>query len=243
MLKLWGHMTRSLNKWVKSQVNGDSNYFEKTTYHLPHLKIFIKLFMIEHWRLPYIKVSKSFENSYIFENPITSKPLTFSKNRLRELKIAQIQGRSQNFFFRKNDFFFKNFAYKKKLHICKKIKKKSCTYAKIKKKKSFFVKKFLRPGLYLSDFYPPEVGFSKKLTVWEFSGMDVKRRQTLMMLKSRSRKNTICKIKQKISWIHRKRWPEIKRLKVNHRLRSFPEVNAPSFRQHQHSIEHLEHPA
>ncbi|KAL4583952.1 hypothetical protein LXL04_008539 [Taraxacum kok-saghyz] len=33
--------------------------------------------------------SRSFENSYIPENPRTPKPLTFSKNRLRGLKIAQ----------------------------------------------------------------------------------------------------------------------------------------------------------
>ncbi|KAL4579027.1 hypothetical protein LXL04_015162 [Taraxacum kok-saghyz] len=35
--------------------------------------------------------SRSFENSYIPENPRTLKPLTSSKNRLRGLKIAQIQ--------------------------------------------------------------------------------------------------------------------------------------------------------
>ncbi|KAL4589278.1 hypothetical protein LXL04_002184 [Taraxacum kok-saghyz] len=56
--------------------------------------------------------SRSFENSYIPENPRTPKPLTFSKNRLREAKnrsnISPVAKKN----FRKNDFFFsKNFAY------------------------------------------------------------------------------------------------------------------------------------
>ncbi|KAL4559414.1 hypothetical protein LXL04_031552 [Taraxacum kok-saghyz] len=111
------------------------------------------------------------------------------------LKIAQTQGRSQ-FFFPKKRFFFQklcicakkkctcarffsfyntylnsfvNFFLKKsEKKSCTYAKKKSCTYAKIKKK-LFFRKLFLRPSLFLSDFKPPEVGFSKNLTVWEFS--------------------------------------------------------------------------
>ncbi|KAL4568146.1 hypothetical protein LXL04_023751 [Taraxacum kok-saghyz] len=51
--------------------------------------------------------SGSFENSYIPENPRTTKPLTFSKNRLQRLKLAQIQARSQKFFSRKTTFFQK----------------------------------------------------------------------------------------------------------------------------------------
>ncbi|KAL4587065.1 hypothetical protein LXL04_011715 [Taraxacum kok-saghyz] len=112
---------------------------------------------------------RSFENSYIPENPRTPKPLTFSKNRLRggggaknRSNISPVAKKNSE----KNDFFFqklcicakKKFAYvhsfflslynthlkgfvkknlkknaKKKLHICTKIKKKSCTYAKVKK--------------------------------------------------------------------------------------------------------------
>ncbi|KAL4568773.1 hypothetical protein LXL04_024388 [Taraxacum kok-saghyz] len=98
--------------------------------------------------------SRSFENSYIPENPRTPKPLTFSKNRLRGAKnrsnICPVAKKN----FRKNDFFFfqklcicanfffvhmslyntylkrfvkknlKKNAKKKKLHICTKNKKK-----------------------------------------------------------------------------------------------------------------------
>ncbi|KAL4578503.1 hypothetical protein LXL04_014626 [Taraxacum kok-saghyz] len=100
--------------------------------------------------------SRSFENSYIPENPRTPKPLTFSKNRLRGAKnrsnISPVAKKN----FRKNDFFFsENFAYVQKKNLCicaqslyntylkrfvkknlkkKRKKKKSCTYAqKIKK--------------------------------------------------------------------------------------------------------------
>ncbi|KAL4591209.1 hypothetical protein LXL04_004163 [Taraxacum kok-saghyz] len=59
--------------------------------------------------------SRSFENSYIPENPRTPKPLTFSKNRLRGAKnrsnISPVAKKN----FRKNDFFFS-----KNLHTCKK---------------------------------------------------------------------------------------------------------------------------
>ncbi|KAL4584661.1 hypothetical protein LXL04_009267 [Taraxacum kok-saghyz] len=56
----------------------------------------------------------SFENSYIPENPRTPKPLTFSKNRLREAKNRSNTSPVAKNKFRKNDFFFKNFAYMQK---------------------------------------------------------------------------------------------------------------------------------
>ncbi|KAL4576393.1 hypothetical protein LXL04_012486 [Taraxacum kok-saghyz] len=67
-----------------------------------------------------LKGFEGLKNSYIPENPRTSKPLTFLKNRLRGLKIAQIQARSQKTIPKKRLFFFKNFAYvqKKNLHMC-----------------------------------------------------------------------------------------------------------------------------
>ncbi|KAL4554485.1 hypothetical protein LXL04_039316 [Taraxacum kok-saghyz] len=103
--------------------------------------------------------SRSFENSYIPENPRTPKPLTFSKNRLRgaknRLNISPVAKKN----FRKNNFFFfKKFAYVQKknfVHISlyttylkgfvkknlkKKRKKKSCIYAKIKKKSCLYAK-------------------------------------------------------------------------------------------------------
>ncbi|KAL4575615.1 hypothetical protein LXL04_022464 [Taraxacum kok-saghyz] len=63
--------------------------------------------------------SRSFENSYIPENPRTPKPLTFSKNRLRGAKNrSNISPVAKNF-FRKNDFFFsKNFAYVQTFFLC-----------------------------------------------------------------------------------------------------------------------------
>ncbi|KAL4556929.1 hypothetical protein LXL04_035096 [Taraxacum kok-saghyz] len=63
--------------------------------------------------------SRSFENSYIPENPRTPKPLTFPKNRLRGAKnrsnISPVAKKN----FRKNDFFFsKNFAYVQIFFLC-----------------------------------------------------------------------------------------------------------------------------
>ncbi|KAL4573737.1 hypothetical protein LXL04_020554 [Taraxacum kok-saghyz] len=64
---------------------------------------------------------RSFENSYIPENPRTPKPLTFSKNRLWGAKnrsntspVAKKNSR------KKQLFFFKNFAYVQKqiVHMC-----------------------------------------------------------------------------------------------------------------------------
>ncbi|KAL4586478.1 hypothetical protein LXL04_011114 [Taraxacum kok-saghyz] len=72
-----------------------------------------------------VNESRSFENSYIPENPRTPKPLTFSKNRLRGAKnrsnISPVAKKN----FRKNDFFFsKNFAYVQTfffVHMCTRI--------------------------------------------------------------------------------------------------------------------------
>ncbi|KAL4562373.1 hypothetical protein LXL04_034575 [Taraxacum kok-saghyz] len=50
--------------------------------------------------------SRSFENSYIPENPRTLKPLTFSKNRLRGAKNRSILSPVAKKNFRKNKFFF-----------------------------------------------------------------------------------------------------------------------------------------
>ncbi|KAL4591767.1 hypothetical protein LXL04_004738 [Taraxacum kok-saghyz] len=55
--------------------------------------------------------SGSFENSYIPENPRTLKPLTFPKNRLRGAKNRSNTCPVAKKKFRKNDFFFNNFAY------------------------------------------------------------------------------------------------------------------------------------
>ncbi|KAL4592793.1 hypothetical protein LXL04_005798 [Taraxacum kok-saghyz] len=111
-----------------------------------------------------LKYSRSFENSYIPENPRTPKPLTFSKNRLRGAKNRSNLRLVAKKNFRKNNFFFS-----KSLHICKKnscicacfkilslyttylkgfvkknlkknAKKKSCIYAKIKKKSCIYAK-------------------------------------------------------------------------------------------------------
>ncbi|KAL4573249.1 hypothetical protein LXL04_020048 [Taraxacum kok-saghyz] len=68
------------------------------------------------WKPAMWKTSESFDNSYIPENPRTPKPLTFLKNRLRGLKIAQIQARSEIFFSKKTTFF------SQKLCLCAKKK-------------------------------------------------------------------------------------------------------------------------
>ncbi|KAL4575796.1 hypothetical protein LXL04_011882 [Taraxacum kok-saghyz] len=62
------------------------------------------------------KLLGSFENSYIPENPRTSKPLTFSKNRLRGAKNRSNTSPAAKKKIRKNVFFSKT------LHICKKKK-------------------------------------------------------------------------------------------------------------------------
>ncbi|KAL4569026.1 hypothetical protein LXL04_024653 [Taraxacum kok-saghyz] len=65
--------------------------------------------------------SRSFENSYIPENPRTLKPLTFSKNRLRGAKNRSILSPVAKKNFRKNNFFFQKlciWAKKFFLPIC-----------------------------------------------------------------------------------------------------------------------------
>ncbi|KAL4566301.1 hypothetical protein LXL04_030415 [Taraxacum kok-saghyz] len=116
---------------------------------------------------------RSFENSYIPENPRTNKPLTFSKNRLRGAKNRSNTSPVANFFFEKTTFFFfKNFAYVQifffsYVHIflslnntylkgfvkknLKKNAKKKCTYAKIKKK-FVFSEFFFATGLVFERF-------------------------------------------------------------------------------------------
>ncbi|KAL4578139.1 hypothetical protein LXL04_014258 [Taraxacum kok-saghyz] len=123
--------------------------------------------------------SRSFENSYIPENPRTLKPLTFSKNRLRGAKnrsnISPVAKKN----FRKNDFFFpktlhmslyntylKRFVKKTKKKSCtyaQKIKK-SCTYAKVKKKYRFFGNFFQRIEMIKNVLEGSEVGFLKGIT-------------------------------------------------------------------------------
>ncbi|KAL4579032.1 hypothetical protein LXL04_015167 [Taraxacum kok-saghyz] len=127
------------------------------------------------------KQSKSFENSYIPENPRTPKPLTFSKNRLRGAKNRSNIRPVAKFFFRKNDFFFpktlhmfKLFfvhmslynTYLKSCTYAQKIKK-SCTYAKVKKKYRFFGNFFQRIVMIKNVLEGSEVGFLKGITVWE----------------------------------------------------------------------------
>ncbi|KAL4578737.1 hypothetical protein LXL04_014868 [Taraxacum kok-saghyz] len=62
--------------------------------------------------------SRSFENSYIPENPRTPKPLTFSKNRLRGAKnrsnISPVAKKN----FRKNDFFFQKLCICANFFLC-----------------------------------------------------------------------------------------------------------------------------
>ncbi|KAL4587498.1 hypothetical protein LXL04_000369 [Taraxacum kok-saghyz] len=88
---------------------------------------------------------------------------------------------SPNFLYLPNRYSFKKTDFgtlqnETKLKMCTFVIFLFCTYAKFLKKNRFFGKKNLRPGLYLSDFESPppppppaEVGFSKKLGVWEFS--------------------------------------------------------------------------
>ncbi|KAL4584591.1 hypothetical protein LXL04_009195 [Taraxacum kok-saghyz] len=137
--------------------------------------------------------SRSFENSYIPENPRTPKPLTFSKNRLRGAKNRSNISPVAKKKFRKNDFFFP-----KTLHMCKlffvhmslyntylkrfvkkilkkkrkkkknciyaqKIKK-SCTYVKVKKKYRFFGNFFQRIVMIKNVLEGSEVGFLKGIT-------------------------------------------------------------------------------
>ncbi|KAL4582988.1 hypothetical protein LXL04_007552 [Taraxacum kok-saghyz] len=91
--------------------------------------------------------SRSFENSYIPENPRTPKLLTFSKNRLRGAKNRSNLRPVAKKNFRKNNFFFQKLCIcaKKNVYMCiciyAKIKKKVAHMQKLKKNISFFSKK------------------------------------------------------------------------------------------------------
>ncbi|KAL4564355.1 hypothetical protein LXL04_028416 [Taraxacum kok-saghyz] len=113
---------------------------------------------------------RSFENSYIPENPRTPKPLTLSKNRLRGAKNRSNTSPVAKKNFRKNDFLFlflhmylSVFQTKQKnLHICKK-KKKIAHMQSFSKKKSFFRKKNFATGLVFERFLAPRSWFFEKV--------------------------------------------------------------------------------
>ncbi|KAL4563261.1 hypothetical protein LXL04_027301 [Taraxacum kok-saghyz] len=132
--------------------------------------------------------SRFFENSYIPENPRTSKPLTFSKNRLRGAKNRSNISPVAKKKFRKNDFFFPKTLHmckkKKNLHMCTHIfkgvavlkqNKKLCTYAQKKKfahmqsfwkkKKVVFSEFFFATGLIFERFLAPRSRFFEKVNV------------------------------------------------------------------------------
>ncbi|KAL4568372.1 hypothetical protein LXL04_023983 [Taraxacum kok-saghyz] len=127
--------------------------------------------------------SGSFKNSYIPENPRTSKPLTFSKNDFGRLKIAQIQARSQKKISEKMTFFFKklcicvkkNYAHMHILSFCfKNVQIPNCflkffyrsLYNKYLKG---FVKKIEKKRIIwiMTVLEGHEVGFLKEIMVWE----------------------------------------------------------------------------
>ncbi|KAL4562473.1 hypothetical protein LXL04_034679 [Taraxacum kok-saghyz] len=146
-------------------------------------RTWINILKLTHF-VPYVVVndeSRSFENSYIPENPRTPKPLTFSKNRLRGAKnrsnispVAKKNFRKNDFFFQKlcicANFFFVHMSlyntYLKSCTYAQKIKK-SCTYAKVKKKYRFFGNFFQRIVMIKNVLEGSEVGFLKGITVWE----------------------------------------------------------------------------
>ncbi|KAL4559412.1 hypothetical protein LXL04_031550 [Taraxacum kok-saghyz] len=109
--------------------------------------------------------SRSFENSYIPENPRTPKPLTFSKNRLRGAKNRSILSPFAKIFFRKS-----NFLFSKTLHMGKFFFLPICTSLYNTYLKSF-VKKNLKKNakkkrilIIMNVLESPEVGFLKGIT-------------------------------------------------------------------------------
>ncbi|KAL4565906.1 hypothetical protein LXL04_030012 [Taraxacum kok-saghyz] len=118
--------------------------------------------------------SRSFENSYIPENPRTPKPLTFSKDRLRGAKNRSNISPVAKKFFRKNDFFFsKNFAYVQKkfiLHMSlystylKGLVKKNLKENAKEKVAYMHKNKKKRIVIILNVLEGPEVGFLKGIT-------------------------------------------------------------------------------
>ncbi|KAL4583277.1 hypothetical protein LXL04_007847 [Taraxacum kok-saghyz] len=130
--------------------------------------------------------SRSFENSYIPENPRTPKPLTFSKNRLRGAKNRSNLRLVAKKNFRKNNFFFKKFAYMQKKNSCicislyttylkgfvkknlkKNAKKKVAYMQKLKKKVAYMqkLKKNIRILFILNVLEGSKVGFLKGITL------------------------------------------------------------------------------
>ncbi|KAL4562952.1 hypothetical protein LXL04_026983 [Taraxacum kok-saghyz] len=114
--------SKSLAFWVVDNYNPDTNsicfYNKSITVTNERVNEIYGIPMgEEEMKLP--KKSRSFENSYIPENPRTPKPLTFSKNRLRGAKNRSNISPVAKKKFRKNDFFFsKNFAYVQTFFLC-----------------------------------------------------------------------------------------------------------------------------
>ncbi|KAL4562347.1 hypothetical protein LXL04_034548 [Taraxacum kok-saghyz] len=98
--------------------------------------------------------SRSFENLYIPENPRTSKPLTFSKNGLRGLKIAQIQARSLY------NTYLKCFVKK---HLKKKRKKKKVAHMQKFLKKVAHMQKFKKNVIFSEFFFATGLVFERFL--------------------------------------------------------------------------------
>ncbi|KAL4573820.1 hypothetical protein LXL04_020639 [Taraxacum kok-saghyz] len=104
--------------------------------------------------------SRSFENSYIPENPRTLKPLTFSKNRLRGAKNWSNRSSVAKKISEKTIFFSKT------LHMCKKFFLHMCTFfcfvsktLKYLKKLNFFIGLFFR-----KTFFAAGLVFERFLT-------------------------------------------------------------------------------
>ncbi|KAL4573831.1 hypothetical protein LXL04_020650 [Taraxacum kok-saghyz] len=92
-----------------------------------------------------VSKSRSFENSYIPENPRTPKTLTFSKNRLRGAKNRSNISPVAKKFYEKTTFFFQ------KLCICANF---------------FFVHMCTRIVMIKNVLEGSEVGFLKGITNW-----------------------------------------------------------------------------
>ncbi|KAL4572545.1 hypothetical protein LXL04_019325 [Taraxacum kok-saghyz] len=108
---------------------------------------------------------------YVGIDPPASVPGIGSNNEIHDIRASHRQSWDllrTHIFPRTRELPNPFLKQKKNVHICK---KKICTYAKFLKKKSLFRKKKIATGLVFERFLAPEVGFSKKLTVWEFSDL------------------------------------------------------------------------
>ncbi|KAL4571209.1 hypothetical protein LXL04_017962 [Taraxacum kok-saghyz] len=169
---------------VDSRSNMGQEFRCMFIYYLPKISQLIITIKSFHPKDQKCSHSRSFENSYIPENPRTPKPLTFSKNRLRGAKnrsnispVAKKFSEKTTFFSPKTlhmcKLFFVcicaqslyNTYLKRFLHICTKNKKKSCTNAKVKKKYRFFGKIFQRIVMIKNVLEGSEVGFLKGITM------------------------------------------------------------------------------